>query len=334
MGDSPGDALDLVELCRARGWTRGRLLREMRIVARRDGQSLPGDDSLKRMIRLWANGTRAPGSFYASLLVRTLSVPLGDNAEVDGDLLSLLDRAQELVDEGLAQALEAQTQSLRILDRRLGGHRLMTQVQAHAKTVAELVTWAPIGAVRRRVAATGAEAAALAGWQALDLGRPKESWQLHEQARALAHESQDLSVIAHVTAQQAYALLDAGRAGRAIAQFEAARAAAATKVPGLVRAWLAAAEAESRAAAGDATLAARLLDKAQREPLQEDVIPYLVLDSSHLARWRGHCLARVGAPEAVTALSQAQRDLSPEFTRASAGLHADLAIAHRAGWRP
>jgi hypothetical protein len=48
----------------------------------------------------------------------------------------------------------------------------------------------------------------------------------------------------------------------------------------------------------------------------------------HLARWRGHALARFGRPEAVTVLSGALAAHDAEFSRAEASLRADLTIAH------
>ncbi|MGL5851346.1 MAG: hypothetical protein ACRCZD_11250 [Phycicoccus sp.] len=68
--------------------------------------------------------------------------------------------------------------------------------------LAALEALKPLGRMRSELAAAGAEAVALAGWQALDLGRPRASWRLHAEACSLAYESGDLSVIAHVTAQQ------------------------------------------------------------------------------------------------------------------------------------
>jgi hypothetical protein len=64
---------DLKGLCRDRGWTRQRLVYELRRVA---GQELPADESLVRMVRMWANGTRAPSEMYADLLGKAFGVQL------------------------------------------------------------------------------------------------------------------------------------------------------------------------------------------------------------------------------------------------------------------
>lgn len=110
-------------------------------------------------------------------------------------------------------------------------------------------------------------------------------------------------MLAHVTAQQAYALLDAGQAGDAVALVQYAhRPEAANRVPPRLRAWLAAAEAEFLAAAGDEAGALRLLDSAAAVLPPGDVdeeLPFLMLNQTHLARWRGNCLSMLGADEAV-----------------------------------
>jgi hypothetical protein len=321
-------------MCAARGWSRTRLVSVMRRTAATDGMTLPGDDSLKRMIRLWANGERSPSDEYARLLARTFGVAQVDPGDESPDaFLDMLARTESSVDAALVEALEAQTQSLRVLDRRLGARRLLGQAEAHAQNVADLVQWADFGTVRGGMAATGAEAAALAGWQALDLGKPSDSWRLHNLARSLAVESGDSAIVAHVTAQQAYALLDAGRTSRAVSQFEAARSTAGTNVPGVVRSWLLAAEAEARAAAGETSTTLHLLDQAAGV-LDDDEVPFVVVNSAHLARWRGSCLARLGRPEAVPVLNDALSRLDPEFNRAAAGLHADLATAYSVAGEP
>lgn len=329
-GGLQGDSIDVAGLCAAHGWTRARLIKALRNVAALEGRELPSDDSLKRMIRLWVNGTRRPSEDYAGLLARAFGISqVQAGIESTEDFFDLMERADSTVDADLVTALEAQTQSLRELDRRLGAHRLLAQAEGHARNAADLVQWAPLGKIRRQLAATGAEAAALAGWQALDLGRPKTAWKLHALGRALAQESDDASVIAHVTAQQAYALLDVGRAEQSVSHVVAARAAAGTTVPGVVRAWLAAAEAETRAATGDSAGAVRMLDHAEDLHSSDTHLPFIFLDAAHLARWRGHCLARLGHPDAMPVLSHALDVLDPGFHRAAAGLHADLATAHR-----
>lgn len=55
--------------------------------------------------------------------------------------------------------------------------------------------------------------------------------------------------------------------------------------------------------------------------------PYVALDSTHLARWRGHALARFADPEAVEILTAALDRLDATYTRAETALRVDLATA-------
>ena len=56
-----------------------------------------------------------------------------------------------------------------------------------------------------------------------------------------------------------------------------------------------------------------------------------MLDQGHLARWRGHCLARLGELSAVDDLTTALDAMSgQQYGRAEVSLRVDLAIALRA----
>ena len=56
-------------------------------------------------------------------------------------------------------------------------------------------------------------------------------------------------------------------------------------------------------------------------------LPYLALDETHLARWRGNCLVAFGDPATADELANALAAMDGEFTRAEAGLRCDLAAA-------
>lgn len=67
-----------------------------------------------------------------------------------------------------------------------------------------------------------------------------------------------------------------------------------------------------------------------RQP-DDPALPFLMLDHTHLLRWRGHCLARLGHTEAIEDLSQALERIVPMgLGRAEAGLRTDLALAYSA----
>ena len=99
-------------------------------------------------------------------------------------------------------------------------------------------------------------------------------------------------------------------------------------MPPLLRAWLAAARAEALAATGDSGATKRSLEEAQSFLGADDdeELPYLMLNEEHLARWQGHCLARLGDPQAIEALPRAMSAES-DSVRAAISLHADMALA-------
>ena len=341
-------ATDVVPLSKTRNWTRARLIHEMRRVGRQHGMELPDDASLRRMIRLWSTGERGLSEMYARLFTEIFGVPFQpgkrahdpaqdqDHRQEDGDHEGSDELAARLslaatVDAELIALFEEQTDSLRRIDRRLGAARILAQTEAHVAQMSDLLTYSLPSRCRPALAAAVAEAAALAGWQALDLGDTREAWLLHETAKAAARDSENPAILAHVTAQQAYVLLDLGRVREASELINHARTEAARRVPDLLLAWLWAAEAESLAAAKDEHQARAALDKAaQALPANsvDETLPFIFLDDVHLARWRGHCLARLGATEAVDDLTKALTRLDPTFTRAAASLRCDLALAY------
>ena len=341
----PMDATQLETLCTQRQWSRARLILEMRAAAQRlRSAKLPEDPSLRRMIREWIRGRRGLSADYAVLFQEIFGVPFATGKpdvigalDVPGGVTNddaLTDRlgTPALLDAELISLLEAQTQSLRMLDRRLGAARLLAQTQSHTAQMRDMLMYTLPGGQRQALAAATAEAAALAGWQALDLGKPQQSWELHDIAKTAARESEEPAILSHVTAQQAYALLDSDRPADAVTLVQHARESAGSRVPALLRAWLWSAEAEALAAQGEATTAQRALDRAakllQPTTLSRDEMPYLALDDVHFARWRGHCLARLGKREAVDELSRAVLRHDPTFKRAEASLHCDLALAY------
>lgn len=68
---------DLLRFLQVRGWTRARLIRELRRAGVRRGDELPGDDSLRRMIRQWVTGARGISPRYAVLLDDVFGVAPG-----------------------------------------------------------------------------------------------------------------------------------------------------------------------------------------------------------------------------------------------------------------
>jgi tetratricopeptide (TPR) repeat protein len=169
----------------------------------------------------------------------------------------------------------------------------------------------------------------LAGWQALDLGDINDSWQHYEQSRSTAAQSDSTAHQSHAAAEQAFVLIDAGETSDAVDLLDGARRHAKAAAPRKLRAWLAAAHGEALAANADRTASLHAFDQAAKL-LPDDLTderPYVALDTIHLARWRGHALARFGDPDATDVLTHALYRLDPSFVRAETALRIDLATA-------
>ncbi|MFC4945655.1 hypothetical protein [Pseudonocardia sp. GCM10023141] len=335
-----GNRLALVRA--ERGWKQSQLLHALRTAASRRNEALPKDESLRRRIAVWENQGGSVGDFYRELLCEVYGLSAIELGLVDAPSpLEAVERyASELgerptftkLDGGLVALLRGQTQSIRMLDRRLGGASVYRQTAAHVENIEHLVHYALPGAHREAAAEELGQAAALAGWQALDMGKLDDAWRMHEIATAAARESNGLAGLSYARAQQAYVLLDTGQATEALALISDARLVAGTSVPTSLRAWLHAAEGEALAALGERDAALRALDDsaAVLPNSVESDLPYLMLDAAHLSRWRGHCLARLGEKAAIDDLSSALAAMGEgQYGRAEVGLRVDLAIAHQ-----
>jgi tetratricopeptide (TPR) repeat protein len=328
-----------------RRWTKSQLIVRLRAAARRRGETLVSDASISRRIAAWENEGATVGDFYRELLCEVYSLTAADLGLVEppppalpasSTGVEITERALTLsrLDGGLVELLRAHTQSIRMRDRRLGGATIYQQTAAHVEQIERLVRYALPGKDREAAADELGQAAALAGWQALDMGRLDDAWRLHEIATAAGRESGQPSGLAYARAQQAYVLLDAHRPADAQAVIQHAHQEAGKAVPAVLRAWLHAAEGEALAADGQRDRALRALDSAAQEldiGGAGDDLPFLMLDAGHLARWRGHCRARLGDEQAILDLTSALDAMGEgRYGRAEAGLRVDLAIAFRA----
>jgi hypothetical protein len=315
-------------------------MRRFEDAVRALGKQAPTGASLKRMFAYWESGERAVtveayrrafATIYQAPYEALGLAPRDETGRVAAlrDGLELID-----VDHDLVALFESQTQNLRMLDRRLGTAALVQQTEVHVAQM-QVVLQRSVGGKRADLAAALAAAAGLAGWQALDQGSIQRAWQLHDQARAAARESGNATLLAHVTAQSAYVLLDANQGHLALQLIQSVTEELGSKSPRLLSVWLAAAEAEAAAAVGGSHHARRQLDLAQKMLDGADgaaELPYLMLNDAHLARWRGHCLARLGELEAIEYLNVAL-DRVGDSVRAATGLYVDLAHAYRQAGR-
>jgi len=305
------------------------------------GVSVASPASLKTLLSMWENGRRGVSDEYRPLLRAVFGMTdeeLFGTAERENsseyDELAQRIAAAKTIDATAIDTLAQQTNLLRNMDRSLGAPALVDQMTSHLSTLEEAMSHSFLPRIREPVAAVLADAAALAGWQALDVGAMDRAWCHHETARRAALECGNKTLLAHAMAQQALALVDIEEHVSAVELVQQARAAAGSGAPQRFLAWLWASEAEVLAAAGEIDSCRRALDNASQvlpagpEAVEQDM-PYIVLNDSHLARWRGNVLARVGDESAIEDLHEALSTLDKmTSTRAEASLHCDLAYAH------
>ncbi|WP_232286311.1 tetratricopeptide repeat protein [Saccharomonospora azurea] len=259
-------------------------------------------------------------------------MPDDDRAELDNsehEFRARL-RTSARVDVGVIDVLRQQLNLIRRLDRQLGARTVQTEVAAKVQQTTELMQYSTMPYTRAELAALLSELCTLAGWQALDRAQMATAWRYYEQAKAAASESGDKSFEAHAMAEQAFVLIDIGEISNAVELLTHVRSNAQRHAPHMLKAWLAAACGEAYAAENRRGTALRAFDEADallRAQQQKDSCPYVALDPVHLARWRGHALARLREAEAVTVLTDALSHLDPSFARAQAALRIDLVIA-------
>ena len=319
------------------GWSQDRVIRELRKRSAALRVQLGSDASVKTQISRHENGRIAPDRDWrhAYRLVygrtdRDLGFADPDPAQQEpGEELSGRLAAARSVSLTEVSIIGQQVGGIRALDRQLGAPAVLEQLRALMATTTGLLAYSLQPGIREPLAAVLADAGALAGWQALDVGSLAEAWQHFETAKAAAREARSDALLAHAMGEQSFALLDAGDTAGA-AQLTAEARSLAQAGPPLLAAWLHAAEAETHAAAGNDNECRRALDAAAAA-LPADTtdpdLPFIFLSGTHLARWRGNCLARLGDPAAIEHSLAALAAMDATFTRAEAGLRCDLAQA-------
>ncbi|MGH3779057.1 MAG: hypothetical protein ACRDRO_00120 [Pseudonocardiaceae bacterium] len=301
----------------------------------------PGTLSLRHLQRLVSG--QPPSKLRpatARLLERLFNEPItallappktktaNEDEDPTAELRQLLNAARR-VDRSTINLLHQQLDGIRRLDRQLGAIVVRDELKAKIHQVERLATHSLAPGTREPLAALLSEMHTLAGWQALDLGDITESWQHYEQSRSTAAQSDSIAHESHAAAEQAFVLIDAASTSDAIDLLDSARRRADATTPQVLRAWLAAAHGEALAAHGNRTASLHAFDHAA-ELLPDDPTderPYVALDPIHLARWRGHALARFGDPDATAVLTDALTRLDPSFVRAETALRVDLATA-------
>lgn len=328
------------ELLRQRRLTAEEFSREVERFARERGMKVTlGPRHVQRL----ASGVRADGrrlgpprQVTRRLLEEMFNLPIARLLEpvqtpipTASDDLELQARiaAGRNIDERTVKLFQHQLDITRVIDRRLGAPALLGQLRAQIDQMDGVLDDVLNQPTQADLAAVLVDASALAGWQSLDQGQTSDAWAYYNRAIRAARYAQSPALEAYARAGQAVVLLDIGETQAAVDLTDDVRASAKGRVPDLLFSWLSAGYGEACAANGESLRSMRAFDDAARAMPAADNgdTPYLVFDTTHLSRWRGNALARLGAREAIDVLSEVLERLDTSFTRAETTLRVDLA---------
>ena len=254
----------------------------------------------------------------------------GDDHQEQSEELTARIKAAAAIDATMVMILTTDTNNLRLMDRRVGAVAIADKMRAQIAQLERAHRHAIRPGIRAQLAHVLSETAALAGWQAIDTCALSDAWDHHEHAISAAREAEDFALLAYASGQQAYVLIDLGRPAEATELLQHVRTTYDHRVPGHLRTWLAAAQAEAAAILGDEATCRTALDQAAALLPGDDAdphLPYVSLNTHHLARWRGNCLVRFGDPDTIEDLRSALAGMDGTYNRAEAGLRCDLAHA-------
>jgi tetratricopeptide (TPR) repeat protein len=339
-GRPPATKLQAVR--RQLGRSQDQVVRLMIMRASLLNASVASEPSLKVMLSRWENGHDQVTEPVYRRLFREIYGRTNDELGFPPELLDegteeLRDRliVARSIDTATLDLFQNQVNGLRESDLRFGSIAVLDQLNGLIKQMEEIRSFSVSPKHRRRLAAIMTDARTLAGWTALDSGSQLQAWRYHEDAKVSSREAEAPHLLAHAAAQQAVILLDLGDATGAVELLEFARSVANNQVPDLLRSWLAAAHAEGLASAGRRDDALRAFDQADEDlpanPIDPEM-PFLLLDSGHLARWRGGALTKLGEQDAIEQLEAAVRALETAraAVRGRTAMYVDLAFAYSA----
>jgi hypothetical protein len=285
-----------------------------------------GAASLKTLLSRWENGHAVPEPQYRALLgelygrtpaeLGIAGPPADPEAAGAPARFRAALAAAAAVDDAVLELWREQLDVATRLDHELGTAGAGEVVRALVERLDETVRHVIDPSRRAAVAAVLAPAAAVAGAQELDRGRPDLAWHRYGRARTAAVEASLPETAADAVAGQATVLVDVGSAAAAVALLDGA----VGQLPRAARVRLAGARAAAAAALGDAAGARRAIADI------DTAAPAIAVEVADLDRWHGHALAVLGDPAAARPLRRALA-APPRSVRHRAAVHADLALA-------
>jgi len=329
---------------RARGWSQAAAARELAALAHATGGPGATPASLKSLLSRWENGHAVPDPHYRGLLGElygrtAIELELAGADPGRSDAVTQLRArlaAAAAVDSRLFRAWADQLAVARRLDDEVGAAGAAGLLRALVDELDRTLVHSLDPHGRAEVGFLLAQAATLAGWQELDLGDPEQAWLRFDRARTAATATGPTAAVAgaEATAGLAAVLVDVGDPDAAVALIDHTVEPTTAEA----RAWLAAARGTALAAGGHDDEARRGFDAADRalstragpgdrpEASAGTGSDATGLRAADLCRWRGHALALLGDPDAISTL-EAALAAGVRSARERAAAHAALAVA-------
>jgi hypothetical protein len=241
-------------------------------------------------------------------------------------------RQQSPVTPALVDELARRTAGLYGLEERVPARSLMNRVTTHLDALSQLLESGTRSPVRRGLASTAGETAALAGWLAFDMNDIPTALSYYRVAVEAAREADDDGLWACVLGYESYQPGLAGRHDQACALLVEAQRRAARGGTVMTRAWLAAREAEEQAARGDGRAALAALDRAQDafdRATPDDRVWTAFFDRGRLDGLKVTTFAKLRRPGAASAAAaEALGAAGPSATKKRSLLLSDVAEVH------
>jgi len=245
-------------------------------------------DSMKRRGLFKLLGSTAAAALIHSIL---------DNLDPDGQerVLHAL-AAPERVDAQVIAHIEAIVFSSLVNDSRLGPQSAIHTAWAQQEILRNMISKCP-DALRPRLLSVLANSLRVCGWLAFGFDDLPKSLSFYEQARAFAHEAQDMQLAAFVLTNMSHVAIAADTPAIAVDYVVAADNWAMRAKNAPLSAFVSDMAAVSFAATGDYSAAMRRLEKTQeRLPACQEQSPspfYYYSEAMHTAR-HGECLLKLG----------------------------------------
>ena len=180
----------------ALGYSQDDTLRRLRLRAAERGLAVASLSSLRTMLSRWENGHDEVTEPEYQLLFREVygrtNEELGFSPQPEDDSIAELRQRLSVahsIDSATVELFRRQVDDARHLDRRLGSIPLLDQLNSQVIQLDRLLRYSAATADRAALAEVLADAAMLAGWEALDRGSLKLAWEHHETAKAAAREA-------------------------------------------------------------------------------------------------------------------------------------------------